>query len=304
MSSTPRRTAKRRATWPLYLIFILGLAILAYPVVTRVYYENEASQVTAGFDKERSTLTPEEIARRIGLAHAYNDALESGNLHDPYTDDQRAGVAEYARMLELNELMGHVSVPKLALDLPIYAGTQETVLQKGVGHLEGTSLPVGGNNTHTVLTAHRGLPTARLFSELDQLAVGDKFYITNVEGTIAYQVDQVKVVDPADFSELLVSPGHDYATLLTCTPYMVNSHRLLVRGHRIDYVAAIDEPQIAANEAAYIFRIAFFVAAGLLVITLLLLIRSWRRRRRLEAQLRELGEAHASPQEEEADASR
>lgn len=137
------RTQKQRR-WPFFLIFLIGLAVLSYPVVTRLYYENDAARVTAGFDEAKSALSQEEIDRRIGLARAYNDALESGNLSDPYTEVQRAGVAEYARMLELNELMGHVEVPKLALDLPVYAGTVETVLQKGVGHLEGTSLPVGG----------------------------------------------------------------------------------------------------------------------------------------------------------------
>ncbi len=197
-------------------------------------------------------------------------------------------------MLELNELIGRVEVPKLALNLPVHAGTAEVVLQKGVGHVEGTSLPVGGNSTHTVLTAHRGLPTARLFSELDRLEVGDKFYIHNVEGVLAYQVDQVKVVEPADFRDLLVTPGHDYATLLTCTPYMINSHRLLVRGHRIDYVAAVEERQIADQQAAYHFRTAFFVAAGLLLVCVVLLVRSWRRGRRLAAELREAGEHDAA----------
>ncbi len=292
MSRKARRAAQqtsgKRSKWPFVIIFIVGLAILSYPVVTHLYYENEAAKVTTGFDDARSQLSPEEIERRLGLAHAYNDALEAGRLSDPYGEEEQAGVAEYARMLELNELMGRVTIPKLALNLPVYAGTSEVVLQKGVGHMEGTSLPVGGNNTHTVLTAHRGLPTARLFTELDQLVVGDKFYIDNVGGTLAYQVDQVKVIEPNDFSDLLVAPGHDYATLLTCTPYMINSHRLIVRGHRIDYVAAVEEPQMAANEAAYYFRLAFFIAAGLLVIAIILLIRNARQRRRLAARVEAL----------------
>lgn len=288
------RPVRRPRRWPFFVIFAVGLVILAYPVITRVYYDTSTSGVVTEFDTARQALSPEEIERRVGLAQAYNEALETGRLSDPYTEEQQAGVAEYARMLELNELIGTVKVPKLALDLPVYAGTTEPVLQKGVGHLEGTSLPVGGNSTHTVLTAHRGLPTARLFSELNRLVVGDKFYITNVAGTMAYQVDQIKVVEPSDFRDLLVVPGHDYATLLTCDPYMINSHRLLVRAHRIDYVAAVDEPQIEANQVAYFYRIAFFVAAGALALVLFLWLRSVRRRRQLAAQVKKLENPHAA----------
>ena len=141
-------------------------------------------------------------------------------------------------MLEVREMIGHIEIPKIGQDLPVYAGTSEEVLQKGVGHLEGTSLPVGGNSTHSVLTAHSGLPEATLFTELRKLEIGDKFYIHNIKEILAYQVDQIKVVEPTDFNDLLIDPGHDYVTLLTCTPLMINTHRLLVRGHRVEYVQA------------------------------------------------------------------
>lgn len=294
MKAKPQRAVRRQARWPFFLIFVVGLAVLAYPVVTRIYYDTGAARVTAEFDQAKAELSPEEVARRIGLAQAYNEALQAGRLRDPYGEQEAAGVAEYARMLELHEMMGRLVVPKLAINLPVYAGTAEVVLQKGVGHLEGTSLPVGGNNTHTVLTAHRGLPEARLFSELDQLVVGDKFYIHNVEGVLAYQVDQVKVIDPGNFSDLLIDPGHDYATLLTCTPYMINSHRLIVRGHRVDYVAAVEEGKIAEQQAAYYFRVAFFVALGVIAILALLWLRSARRVQRLTKRLEELEATHAA----------
>ena len=152
--------------------------------------------------------------------------------------------------------------------------------KQGIGHLEGTSLPVGGNSTHSVLTAHRGLPNARLFSQLDQMVVGDKFYIHYIGGTLAYQVDQILVIEPTDFSELLVVPGHDYVTLLTCTPYMINSHRLLVRGHQVDYVPEVEERLIAENKAAYFYKYAFFGTLAVLVFVLFVLFVGWIKKRR------------------------
>ncbi|MDO5676945.1 MAG: class C sortase [Propionibacteriaceae bacterium] len=293
------QSTARQRRWPFVLIFILGLLVISYPLITRLYYETDAAQLITDFETGRSALSEEEIAERLALADGYNEALEAGTLSDPYTEQQEAGVAEYARMLEVHERLGYVSIPKLAVDIPMYAGTSEVVLQKGIGHLEGTSLPVGGNSTHTVLTAHRGLPTARLFSELDQMVVGDKFYIHNVAGVIAYQVDQITVVEPSDFSDLLVSPGHDYATLLTCTPYMINSHRLLVRGHRIEYVAAVEERHIAEQRVGYFYKWGFFVAAGLFLLTVLIALRGWMKRRRLVRHIRTLEAARVQHEDAE-----
>lgn len=136
-------------------------------------------------------------------------------------------------MLEVNEQLGYLAIPTIGLDLPIYAGTSAKVLEKGSGHLEGSSLPVGGQSTHSVLTAHRGLPSARLFTDLNQLKKGDRFYVTNLKETLAYKVNQIKVIEPSQLDALTIVEGKDYVTLLTCTPYMINSHRLLVRGERI-----------------------------------------------------------------------
>lgn len=179
-------------------------------------------------DSERglSELEQEEIDRRLALAHAFNEALNGGanEVTDPYSEEEKQeGVAEYARMLEIHEKMGVVEVPKINEKLPIYAGTAEEILQKGVGHLEGTSLPVDGNSTHSVLIAHSGLSTAKLFTDLEKLEIGDKFYIHHIGGTLAYQVNQIKVIKPTDFSDLLIEPGHDYVTLLTCTPTGINT---------------------------------------------------------------------------------
>lgn len=255
-------------------ILIIGVLVLMYPIVSRVYYRIESNKDVVKFDKGVDSLNKKDIDRRIGLARAYNDSLAGVVPKDPYAKDkQEKGKAEYARMLEVHEMIGHVEIPRINQDLPIMAGTSEAVLQNAVGHLEGTSLPIGGNSTHTVLTAHRGLPGKTLFTNLDRLEVGDKFYIHNIKGILAYQVDRIKVIEPTNFSDLLISPGHDYATLLTCTPFMVNTHRLLVRGHRVDYVSKVDEELIKTNRANWIFMILFFIALLLILILLYWIIK-------------------------------
>lgn len=181
----------------------------------------------------------------LELAKAYNDTLDPSRLSDPYSDKEKEGIAEYARMLEVEEKIGFVSIPKIDQALPVYAGTNDGVLERGCGHLEGTSLPIGGTSTHAVITAHRGLPKAKLFRELDKLKEGDIFYFQNIATTLAYEVDQIMTVEPWDFEPVLVVEGEDMMTLLTCTPYMINSHRLLVRGHRVDYVAPVSEDTLA-----------------------------------------------------------
>lgn len=166
-------------------------------------------------------------------------------------------------------------------ELPVYAGTVEDVLQKGVGHLEGTSLPVGGNNTHSVLTAHRGLPDKKLFRELDKLQVGDRFYFHNIGETLAYQVDHVEIIEPTDFEKLLVAPGHDYMTLLTCHPYMINSHRLIVRGHRIPYVEAQEEKDLKENQTSKMYQYLFYATLAVLILVLINDYRKEKERKKL-----------------------
>ncbi|MDY3006588.1 class C sortase [Anaerococcus sp. AGMB00486] len=259
------------------LIFLIGILVLLYPIISRWYYTLDSKEQVEIFNQGKSKIDKEEIDRRIGLAKAYNDALSGVVPEDPFAKEkQEAGKREYARMLEVEEMIGHIEIPKINQDLPIYAGTSEDVLQIGVGHLEGTSLPIGGNNTHTVLTAHRGLPEKTLFTNIDQLKIGDKFYIHNIKETLAYQVDQIKVIEPTNFEDLMIFPGHDYATLLTCTPFMINSHRLLVRGHRVEYVESVDEELIKEAKTNWIFRILFFIAL-IIIIILLFRIRKLRK---------------------------
>ncbi len=233
---------KKKSNRLFIFIFILGLGILSYPLISNWYYRIEANNQVADFKEARDLLSQEEIDRRLRLAKIYNDNLGNVTPKDPYSEEEKHKALEnYAQMLELRSKIGTIEVPSIDVDLPIYAGTNEEILQKGAGHLEGTSLPIGGESTHTVITAHSGLPSARLFTDLEKVKLGDKFYVENIGGTLAYEVDHIDVIDPSDFSQLLVVPGKDYATLLTCTPIMINTHRLIVRGHRVPYVPEEDE---------------------------------------------------------------
>ena len=259
---------KKKSNLPFILIFLLGFGVLMYPIITRWYYRVESKNVIATFDSEKEKLSKEEVKRRMELAKAYNSSLHNEVTEDPYSDEKKQeGRAEYARMIEIHEYIGHVQIPAIDVDIPIYAGTSEDVLQKGAGHLEGTSLPIGGLDTHTVITAHSGLPTATLFTHLSKLQIGDKFYIHNFAETLAYQVDQIKVIEPSEFDDLLVVKGKDYATLLTCTPYMINSHRLLVRGHRVEYTP-LEKSRTVSKRRSF-FRKYFY---WLLLFFLLVLI--------------------------------
>lgn len=239
------KNTSKKGNWVFILIFIIGLMFTIYPLISQWYYRIDSSKDIEEFDTAQKELDDSEIQERIKLAKAYNSTLSPTSVKDPFTKKEKEeGIKEYAKMLQLGELIGHIEIPKIAEDLPIYAGTSDEILQKGAGHLEGTSLPVGGEGTHTVITAHRGLPNATLFRNLDQLTYGDVFYIHNVAGTLAYEVDKLEVIEPTDIDKVLVKDDSDIATLLTCTPYMINSHRLLVTGHRIPYTDPVDETNL------------------------------------------------------------
>ncbi len=258
-----------RKNWPFLLLFVIGFLIMIYPMISQYYYRVEANQEIEDFQKKAAALDQNEVLRRMDLAEGYNTSLDPSKLGDPYTEKEKAGRAEYARMLEIEEKIGFVEIPKIKERLPIYAGTSMEVLEKGAGHLEGTSLPIGGPSTHTVITAHRGLPKAKLFRHLDKMEKGDIFYIHNIETVLAYEVDQILVVEPWDFEPVLVTPGKDYATLLTCTPYMINSKRLLVRGHRIDYVPPVNsKPNINYQDI-----LPFIIPLAILLLVLMLYFR-------------------------------
>ena len=270
---------KKQSNWFFKLIFVLGFLILMYPQVSRLYYRVQSTQEVAAFEEGKAALSDEEIKKRMALARDFNDSLVNQNMEDPYSKARHErGRAAYAHMLEIHEQIGHIQIPTIDLDIPIRAGTSEEVLQTSAGHLEGTSLPIGGNSTHTVITAHSGLPTAKLFTDIRDLKEGDRFYIHNIAETLAYEVDQIKVVEPSNFEDLLVVPGHDYATLLTCTPIGINSHRLLVRGHRVPYDKAVDDQFVADNKMSFLYKYAFIAVIALI---LLLAYGSWNYRKKL-----------------------
>lgn len=277
-------------SWIFLLIFLLGLGLAIYPLISQLYYRFESKQDIANFAAQSKNIDQKEIDKRISLAQAYNSTLDFSDISDPFTEEEKKeGLNEYVRMLQIGELIGHVEIPKISEDLPIYAGTSDDILERGVGHLEGTSLPVGGQSTHTVLTAHRGLVDKKLFRNLDKLTYGDIFYIHNIGGTLAYQVDQIKVIEPTQFEDLLVVEKDDYATLLTCTPYMINSHRLIVRGKRIDYTPPVEE----TNDMPLVYfdwLELLLISLPLIIILTYMLIRINKKSRDLKRKVKDLEE--------------
>ena len=269
---------KFKKNWKIILIFILGLMIAIYPIISNYYYTVENNNQVKDFQEAVSQMPDKEVLERIDLAKAYNDTLDPSRLADPYTEREKKGVENYARMLEVREKIGYIDVPKIGQQIPVYAGTSEDVLQHACGHWEGTSLPIGGKDTHAVITAHRGLPQVKLFRDLDKMEVGDLFFFTNVKETLAYKVDQILVVEPWDFEPVLVVEGKDLMTLLTCTPYMINSHRLLVRGHRVPYVPEVKE-EIERAKFNYKSLIVPGIVLAVVMLIIFLYIRHRRRRR-------------------------
>ena len=227
-----------------------------------------------------AAIDPELLRKSWESAEKYNKEVvqKYGNNWSP----GEKWIAAYMQELSLEErgVMGYIQIPKLDLKVPIYHTTDEKVLQKGIGHMAGTSLPVGGKGTHAVMSGHRGLPTARLFTDLDKMAVGDKFQLNILDKTLSYEVDQIRIVEPEDFSQLQIDPEMDYCTLFTCTPYGINTHRLLVRGHRIKSAnGSVDVPSDAMQYEPVL--IAPFFAAPVLLLGLVWLLLTTSSRRKL-----------------------
>lgn len=273
-----------------YFLFVLGLMILSYPFISQWYYRIEANEEIRKFNRIISEMDHKDIEKRLELARAYNSTLKNSTLFDPYSEKQKEeGVKAYANMLKVQEKIGYIDIPKIGESLPIYAGTSESILQKGAGHLEGKSLPVGGENTHSVITAHRGLPTAKLFTDLDKMKKGDKFYIHVLNQVLAYEVDQILTVEPTNFEPVLVQPNKDYVTLLTCTPYMINSHRLLVRGHRVPYVAAIDDGIMNDAKPKDNYKIYLIISVLFILILLWYIYKKRKEIRKINSELNSVG---------------
>ncbi|MCD7856876.1 MAG: class C sortase [Clostridiales bacterium] len=276
-----RKENGSRSTALLIAAFFVGLAVLLYPTVSNWWNHRVTTQIVSTYDSAVDDMTEEDYSAWFQAAEAYNEALNAvGSAtaisHPDLVDE------DYWDILDITGtgVMGYITIEKIDVQLPIYHGTDVNVLQVGAGHLEGTSLPVGGESTHAVISAHRGLPSALLFTNLDDLEVGDTFTITVLDRVLTYEVDQIAIVEPDDLKNLCVQEGKDYCTLMTCTPYGINTHRLLVRGVRIE---TTDEPILRVTAEAYkidTFTVASVLAALILVALLIWLLVVTRRKKR------------------------
>ena len=234
LTAEEKRRKKRSAlgTWLLVLIMLIGLGIMAYPTVSDWWNSFHASRAIASYSNAVESVDKEKLDEMIQAAHEYNERLLK--KPNPYTMTDE-DLAEYNSLLDLSGtgIIGYITIKSIGVYIPIYHGVEESVLQIAIGHIDWTSLPVGGESTHAVVSGHRGLPSAKLFTDLDQLREGDTFSITVLNQMITYEVDQIRIVEPGDISELAIVPGKDYCTLVTCTPYGINTHRLLIRGTRV-----------------------------------------------------------------------
>ena len=261
----------RASTVILIIVFLVGLSLLLYPSLSDYWNSFRQSRAIASYVESVSHLDNQEYQALLEEARAYNASLVGDKTRFSPTEEE---LAEYLTLLgSTGAAVGYVEIPAIKLTLPIYLGTSETVLQVGVGTMEGSSLPIGGESTHAVLTGHRGLPSATLFTDLDRLVLGDMFHVHILNETCTYEVDQILIVEPAEMDALEIVEGEDYCTLVTCTPYGVNSHRMLVRGHRIetpeDAVFVQVSPDALQMDPLFI---APFVAVPILLVLLLFLL--------------------------------
>ena len=257
---------KHASTIILVLILLIGLSLILYPSFSDWWNSMHQSRAIANYDSVLSDMKPEDYTHLLDSAVAYNQELRNINFPLMYHDK----VEGYYDLLDITGtgIMGYIEIPKIDVQLPVYHGTSDGVLQTAVGHVEGTSLPTGGPSTHCVLSAHRGLPSARLFTDLDKMEVGDVFTLTIIDWVLTYQVDQILIVLPHEVEALYVQEGEDYCTLVTCTPYGVNSHRMLVRGTRIDNIEEARAVRVTADAV----RIEPIIVAPLLAIPVLLVL--------------------------------
>lgn len=234
------------------LIFIIGLGIMLYPIISNLYIEHHQGNIIDEYNKTVESMPDDTLEKEREKAEGYNKML-TGNMiiTDPFDPEAQKKLEEnsdYYNILNIgnDNIIGYIKIPKINVSLPIYHGTSEDVLKRGVGHLQNTSFPVGGEGTHAVLSGHTGLSSAKLFTDLDKLEEGELFFIEVLGEKLAYKIDQIKIVEPSETSDLVIKSGEDYVTLVTCTPYGINSHRLLVRGTRIPYTEDVEKE--AKNE--------------------------------------------------------
>jgi sortase A len=264
------------------LIFLVGVAVLLYPSVSNYINSKHQSRAISNYEELLNTITEEDYSKFWQEAYRYNEELVTKPLSFNLSEEEKA---EYKKILDPTGtgIMGYIEIENIGVNLPIYHGTEESVLQVGIGHLEGTSFPTGTTSTHAVLSGHRGLPSSKLFSDLDQMIVGDMFLLHIMDQTFAYQVDNISIVLPEEANSLSIINDKEYVTLVTCTPYGVNTHRLLVRAKRVDYNEEV-RLIVPADATRYgALMVAPFIGAPMLVVVVivyLVLTSKWYRNRR------------------------
>lgn len=264
-----------------FLVFLVGLSLLLYPMFADRWNQRRMDGVIENYVQTAEAVDSAQADQWLQRAREYNQTLEGKGVPDAFAETTPEEDSDYLSQLSFSEdgVMGYLEIPAISVSLPIYHGTGTESLSKGAGHLQGSALPVGGKSTHCVISAHRGLPSAAMFTDLDQLKEGDHFYLSVLDQTLCYEVDDIRVVEPEETDSLNVVPGEDLVTLVTCTPYGINTQRLLVRGHRVDYV-----PETAVSEAQDPARSVYthyglWIAAGLGITALfILLLWLWMRR--------------------------
>ncbi len=263
----------------LVVVFLVGLSLLLYPSISDYWNSFTQSRVVTDYVQQVEQLDNELYKQMLAECLEYNASiLEKSNIYKLSEEEQ----ATYESLLNLSGtgIMAYIEIPKIKVSLPIYHGAEESVLQVGAGHLEWTSLPVGGESSHAVISSHRGLPSAKLFTDLDQLTVGDTFLVHVLDETLTYEVDQILIVLPYEVKDLSIIQGQDLFTLVTCTPYGINTHRLLVRGHRIDNIEEAKTIRVTADAFQIEpILVAPVVAAPILLILLFVLLITTRKRK-------------------------
>ena len=254
------------------LIFLAGLSIFMYPYAADYINSSRQSRVVAQYYTDLNALNEEDFREMFAAAKSYNEKLAGKQNRFTFSEQD---ASEYMELLNPfgNSLMGTLNISRINVNLPIYHGTGEGVLQIGAGHLEGSSLPVGGSGTHAAITGHRGLPSSTLLSKLDKMQLGDSFVLNILNETLTYQIDRILVVEPEDMSALEIEPDMDYCTLVTCTPYGVNSHRLLLRGHRVDNAPAPGAQESNASAVDELLVAAIIFLPVLIIVLVCLIIR-------------------------------
>lgn len=269
----------------LVLIFITGLGILLYPIISNLLMNIFQTTAIQEYNYTVEQMEQDRIEEILSEARVYNEQFKNTIVVDPFSQEAESSVnSEYNEILNIDGTMGYIEIPKIDVNLPIFHGTSEEVLKKGVGHIDTTPLPIGGEGNHSVLSAHRGLPSAKLFTDLDKLEIGDVFIIKMLTETLVYRIDQIKVVEPTDTQYLQAEEGEDYITLITCTPYAINTHRMLVRGTRIDtdeYLASINNSNLD-NEKQSVNYLFIFIIVVLIILIVIFIFKKARRRRKNE----------------------